>query len=248
MSSSHGLPAPAHGSSVVRAHAGRRAAALLAVLLAALGVSLLAAPAASAHTELESSDPADGSVVQVVPTAVSLTFSESLVDLEPVLIVTGPDGQPQQSGAVRLEGAVLGVDLAPLTVPGAYTVAYRVVSADGHPVEGQVAFALDAAALAPVAAAATSAPAAPPPTAAPTVASESGPPSATGTPSPAASAAASSSGSAAAPAPAPTTATVAATSAESSGPSGWLWVAVIAAVALLSVGGVVIARRRARQV
>ncbi len=153
----------------------------------------------------------------------SLTFSEELIDLAPVVLVTGPDAQPHQSGAVRVNGATISIDVAPLTVAGDYTVAYRVVSDDGHPVEGQVVFTL-------------AVPAVSPPISEPAGTSAS--------PSQASAATAGSSSAAAA---APTTAAVASTAAESSGPSGWLWVAVIAAVALLSAGGVAIARRRARQ-
>ena len=217
----------------------RRLAVLVAALCASWALALLVVPTASAHTELIASDPADGAVLQSAPAAVTLTFSEELVGLQPVLLVTGPDGQANHAGEPRLDAATLAIDVAPLTVPGVYSVAYRVVSADGHPVEGQISFTLDQ----PAAAGTT------PPTAA--AISPPGPANGTATTVPIEPTQPTGLTSAVAP---PTSATVsttdadvAATSTSNSGTSGWLWAAVIAAAALASAGGVVVARRRARR-
>lgn len=114
-----------------------RVAFVLAVsLLACLGT----AGSVHAHTSLIASDPADGAVLDTAPTTVTLTFDDSLADLEPAVIVTGPDGGTHQSGPAVVDGAVLSSAVAPLTATGSYTVGYRVVSADGHPVEGLLRF------------------------------------------------------------------------------------------------------------
>src|SRR4051794_14550431 len=56
----------------------RRLAALVAVLVGALGIALWSAGAASAHAELLGVTPADGSVVQVTPATVEVRFSEAI--------------------------------------------------------------------------------------------------------------------------------------------------------------------------
>ncbi|MEU6538977.1 copper resistance protein CopC [Streptomyces sp. NPDC047000] len=119
------------------------ALAVLAVLLPFLLLGT-AAPA-SAHAALRGSDPADGSVVASPPRYVTLTFSESvgLLDdsfrvLDPGnkrLDTPGPEHAPGRSDTarVRLPGG-LGT--------GTFTVAWRVVSADSHPVSGALTFSV----------------------------------------------------------------------------------------------------------
>jgi hypothetical protein len=58
--------------------------------------------------------------------------------------VIGPDGSAWQAGEPRVEGADVTMALRPLGPAGRYEVQYRVVSSDGHPVEGVVAFTLTA--------------------------------------------------------------------------------------------------------
>jgi methionine-rich copper-binding protein CopC len=126
---------------LLRTAARSSARALLVVTFALLAAIGSAGPA-SAHATLIGSDPADGAVVQTAPTVVTLTFDDSLQDFEPVLTVTGPDGTQYQTGAATIDGVKLSTTVAALPVGGSYTVAYRVVSDDGHPVEGQTHFEL----------------------------------------------------------------------------------------------------------
>jgi methionine-rich copper-binding protein CopC len=137
--------------------ATRTARVVIVVVLTLLGTIGLAGTA-SAHATLIGSDPADGATLQAAPTTVTLTFDDSLENFEPVVTVTGPDGNQYQSGAATIDGATLSSALTPLTAPGAYTIAYRVVSDDGHPVEGQVRFNLAVAAAPATSAAAPPAP------------------------------------------------------------------------------------------
>ncbi|HEY7816381.1 MAG TPA: copper resistance CopC family protein [Nakamurella sp.] len=196
-----------------------RAVLVLAVtLLATLG---LAAPA-SAHATLIGSDPANGAVVQTAPTVVTLTFDDALANFEPVVTVTGPDGTAYQTGAPTVDGAQLRSAVAALPVAGAYTIAYRVVSGDGHPVEGTVSFELAATAVAPVAS--------------PT-------PAGTGTPDPTSSAASSSATAAATAAPTVTSGTDAASSSSSSGWSVWQWL-IVGLFILLAFLATLVVRKR----
>jgi copper resistance protein C len=154
----------------------RRAARAVAVtLLAGLALLLGAAPAL-AHTRLLSTDPADGSSRDSAPEHVALTFNEPMSPEFSTITVIGPDGTNYQDGAVTAEESTISSRLLPLGPAGRYEIGYRVVSADGHPVTGSVAFTLTTAGpgatTAPPAEPATAAPPAPAPAAAP--ADESG--------------------------------------------------------------------------
>jgi copper resistance protein C len=156
-------------SSVLRPIA-RLAAAALAVTMAVAVALLVGAGPASAHTRLESSDPADGSSVASAPDAVSLTFSEDIQPGFATLTVVGPDGTSYQSGGVTGGGGQVRTSVSPLGPAGTYEIGYRVVSDDGHPVQGKISFTLTSPGPAATAATSKAAPAAPEPAAAPVAA------------------------------------------------------------------------------
>jgi len=136
-------------STPIRTMARRAAATVLdlvpralaaALVITGLAVVGLALPAA-AHSELTSSDPKADAVLTRAPSAVTLTFGEDLRPEGAALVVTAADDtRVDQQDSLRLNGAVMSVRLEPLTEFGAYRVAYRVVSADGHPVSGEYTF------------------------------------------------------------------------------------------------------------
>lgn len=118
-----------------------RAAAAAVLLLTGLAVLLGAAPA-QAHDYLVSSSPAAGSTVTTAPERVTLTFDAAVLDTRngsDVLTVTGPDGKHFESACpvVRNDDVSAAVRLGPA---GTYTVRWRVVSADGHPVADSITF------------------------------------------------------------------------------------------------------------
>ncbi|MGX1092639.1 copper transport protein [Streptomyces albogriseolus] len=120
----------------------RRALVLLGTLLVLL---LAGAAPASAHAALRASDPEDGSVVRTAPTHITLTFTESVGLLEDSFRIYGPDNrrvpmeEPEHAaGAADTARAALPRDLG----EGTYTVAWRVVSADSHPVSGAFTFSI----------------------------------------------------------------------------------------------------------
>jgi copper resistance protein C len=119
------------------------AATLGTAVLAAAGLVIGASPA-WAHNVLKSSDPADGERVARTPSSVVLTFDEPAIALGTKLVVTGPDG-PAQIGTPRLVDKTVTQDLQPGAPAGAYTVDWRVTSADGHPISGSFTFTAKAA-------------------------------------------------------------------------------------------------------
>ena len=107
---------------------------------AAVPVLLLTAGPASAHASLVAVSPADGARVAQPPTQVRLTFDEPVQGRFASVAVTAPGGQRVDRGSPQVVDATVTEMLAPLPAAGRYTVAYPVVSADGHPVSQQLSF------------------------------------------------------------------------------------------------------------
>lgn len=112
---------------------------LCAGVLALAGVVLAAAPA-SAHAGLVSTDPAEGSMLDTAPDEATFTFDES-VRLPPSGVHVLDAGGKELEASARTADKVLSVDLPELR-DGTYVVAWRVISADGHPVAGALTFSL----------------------------------------------------------------------------------------------------------
>lgn len=142
-----------------------------AVAAAVLGLTLAlaAAPApALAHSDLVSSDPADGAVLATPPQTVSFTFNEDLLPDFVRFIATDPSGQTGDLPVSGVDGPTATLDW-PLGAPGGeWTVSYRVVSQDGHPIEGGITFAYDAPAPSPTSTSPTPSPTSAEPTPSPT--------------------------------------------------------------------------------
>ncbi|WP_338907424.1 copper resistance CopC/CopD family protein [Streptomyces nigra] len=118
-----------------------------ALLLGPLLVLLLLGGAgpASAHAALRTTDPEDGAVLKSAPRVLTLTFTESVGLLDDSFRVLDPDGRRLRAG--EPEHGPDGADTARVTLPegleqGTYTVAWRVVSADSHPVSGAFTFSV----------------------------------------------------------------------------------------------------------
>ncbi len=128
---------------------------------------------ASAHTALSSSDPAEDATVTAPPAAIVLTFNEHISPQFANVVLSSADGRNWISGSPQVQGQRLTAAVGPdRPGNGVYTVGYRVVSADGHPVTGSYSFIIAGVSDGPrptstSAAAAPSTAAPPPSTAAP---------------------------------------------------------------------------------
>ncbi|MFI1505239.1 copper resistance CopC/CopD family protein [Streptomyces sp. NPDC020597] len=115
---------------------------LLGAVLVLLG---LGGGPASAHAALRGADPVDGSVVKTSPGSITLTFTESVGLLDDSFRVFDPDNKRVKTGAAgHADGRA---DTARVTLPrklgtGTFTVAWRVVSADSHPIAGAFTFSV----------------------------------------------------------------------------------------------------------
>src|SRR5438270_9796641 len=113
-----------------------------AVVVAAL---VVAASPASAHAVLLATDPSPQTTVKQAPSSVKLEFSEAVevsfgavrvFDIDANRVDTGTISRAQGNREVK-------VPVRPLK-DGTYTVTWRVVSADGHPVHGGFTFYIGA--------------------------------------------------------------------------------------------------------
>lgn len=129
---------------VLTVPAVNRFRAASAVLLAVVAVLALAGPA-RAHDQLTDSSPADGQTLHEPPEELVLNFSGELSDLGTQLVAAGPGG-PVADGEPMVEGTRLTQRLRTGATAGDYTVTWRVVSSDGHPIAGEFSFTVDQAA------------------------------------------------------------------------------------------------------
>lgn len=137
-----------HGTyrGAVHIPAFSRARTVLVGLLLTCWLVLGGAAAASAHTELLSTDPAEGSVLQDLPIEAAFTYSDEISpEFVDAALVAPAGAEPVPVDAV-VEGSIVHVPVAGFVEPadGQWQVVVRVVSADGHPVEHTLAFQLAA--------------------------------------------------------------------------------------------------------
>lgn len=112
--------------------------AVALALLAALVLGTAFASPALAHDRLKSSNPAKGAKVETLE-EVKLTFSATV--RFPNVVVRSGD-ETHQDGKPAVDGSVVTQKVKGDLPPGAYVIAYRVVSSDGHPIEGEIPFTL----------------------------------------------------------------------------------------------------------
>jgi hypothetical protein len=102
-------------------------------------VVFAAATPAWAHSRLQHTDPADGSTLTAQISTVTLTFNEMVRGQFTTVVVDGPGKISYSEGHVQVIDDDVRQRVYPLR-SGGYTVAWRAISADGHPVEGQFHF------------------------------------------------------------------------------------------------------------
>jgi copper resistance protein C len=123
---------------ITRTRPGRGPVPRLAAMVAATAAAgLLTAAPAVAHTALTAADPAKGSTVPS-PARIKLTFTEPV--RFPGIVLLDAGGHHHESGKARAAGATVTEQVAGVLPAGVYTVGWRVVAEDGHPVTGDYRF------------------------------------------------------------------------------------------------------------
>ncbi len=113
------------------------------VLLVVVGPMVVGAAPAAAHAELVDTDPAQGAVLDEVPDIVRLTFSEHVRQVPDGIHVVDADGDELATTATTSDQDLL-VSIEDEATEGTVVVAWRVVSADGHPIAGSLSFSVRA--------------------------------------------------------------------------------------------------------
>lgn len=126
--------------------ARRRGGVLGAVAALLLGLQLLAAGPSSAHAELIGSTPSQGQRLESAPAQVRLEFTENVNLIDGGIRLLDGDGKDVPVAAASSAGHDVTVPMPRILPDDSYVLSWRVVSSDGHPVAGAVAFGVGTAA------------------------------------------------------------------------------------------------------
>lgn len=135
-------------NTLLSRHASVRPAALAALFAALLAALLALGAPAQAHDTLLESDPADDATLETSPEAITLTYSADILEVSPLVRITDENGEQLAEITPSVDGPVATATLEEPLPAGTSTVQWRVVSSDGHPIEGtfEVTVEQDAAA------------------------------------------------------------------------------------------------------
>lgn len=130
-----------------------RGAVMLLGLAIGTAISLTLASPASAHDDIISSDPVADSTIETLPGEVTLTFSAEILDAvgTVALEVRTPDDVNIAKGSPQIHGTEVVQALSPSRATGQFTVLWKVVSSDGHPISGIYTFNVGSAQSMPAA-------------------------------------------------------------------------------------------------
>ncbi len=109
-------------------------------LFAVMAGALLLASAALAHSTKEGTMPEDGAVLDAVPSEISIFFDEAATLTRVALTHSQNDVSNETRLDVPREANDATTLEAPDLGPGLYTVDWRALSADGHPINGSFSF------------------------------------------------------------------------------------------------------------
>ncbi len=112
---------------------------------------VLCAPAtmASAHAVLDNSVPTSGATLEDSPLQIVLDFDESVESSLGYIKLFSSSGKRVQLPAVKADASDASIVrvVPPTLAQDSYVAVYRVISADGHPVEGAITFRVGAGAV-----------------------------------------------------------------------------------------------------
>ena len=118
--------------------------AIMALTLMLFG----SATAALAHDSVTGTSPSDGATVQSMPEKIEISMSNTPAVVGSEVQVLDASGTNWATGGVDVLDKVATQHVSPGAPAGDYTVKWRLVSADSHPLEGEFGFTATAAATA----------------------------------------------------------------------------------------------------
>lgn len=117
-----------------------RLIAFAAALIAGLALAFGAVPV-QAHDQLIGSNPKQGAKLDKQPEWIELEYSGDIQNIGNEIRVER-DGEDYSAGEITVEGRTVKAALPDDLKPGDYTISWRVVSQDGHPISGTVDFTI----------------------------------------------------------------------------------------------------------
>lgn len=133
----------------------QRSLTALGTVAVALGLVLGAAAPAAAHNYVVSSTPEDGATITAAPESFTITTNDVLLDLSGDgagfgMVISDEAGQYYGDGCVTIDGRSMST-VAALGPAGNYTLAFQLISADGHTLSESLKFTYEPAAGEPAA-------------------------------------------------------------------------------------------------
>jgi methionine-rich copper-binding protein CopC len=118
-----------------------RSSWVLSVVMAALVVALVAAPA-WAHMALSKAAPSDKATVTVAPTQVQLWFTQKPDMAVSRIVLSGASGEVKLGSLKVMDDRSLIAPIEGTLSDGTYTIAWQSAGDDGHVQKGQITFTL----------------------------------------------------------------------------------------------------------
>jgi len=115
--------------------------AMGALVMTVAGCLMWPGPA-HAHAALLRSDPPNGAVLAAVPDRIKLEFSGALMDIGSVVVLRDAEDDVVARSTPRVRGSLVTSDVPAGLPDGSYSVVWRVVSSDGHPLQGVIGFSV----------------------------------------------------------------------------------------------------------
>lgn len=112
---------------------------LISIFLAILS-SVSLATTTFAHTDVVSTSPEDGAVIDVTPAEVSITFSEPPISQGAAIVLADISGNELPLGDVEIDGTTIKAASPSDLIAGDYVVNWRVSAQDGHVITGKFTF------------------------------------------------------------------------------------------------------------
>lgn len=121
-----------------QAHSASTVARTLCALATLASATFVGVSPATAHDEIVSTNPADGTSLTEAPRQLELTFSGDIMEMDGAnqVRVTNAAGENVTQGEPKVQGTNVTQALQASSADDTYTVAWRVVSSDGHPIQG----------------------------------------------------------------------------------------------------------------
>lgn len=118
----------------------KRLLAVLGTLLLSLTLVAFPAQRAFSHDYLMNSSPEDGATLDAQPKQIVLGFSGEIQDLGAQVVIQDINTDIVAQGAPTIDGKNVSFDVPLELGNGVFTVNWRVVSSDAHPIEGTLSY------------------------------------------------------------------------------------------------------------